>query len=47
MFVPFHGDGVINQFEGYEDLEELRLRMRTGRSTEISSGSTGSCARRG
>ena len=23
MFVPFHGDGVISQFEGYEDLEEL------------------------
>jgi trehalose/maltose hydrolase-like predicted phosphorylase len=23
MFVPFHGDGVISQFEGYEYLEEL------------------------
>ena len=23
MFVPFHGDGVISQFEGYEELEEL------------------------
>ncbi len=23
MFVPFHGDGVISQFEGYEDLAEL------------------------
>jgi trehalose/maltose hydrolase-like predicted phosphorylase/beta-phosphoglucomutase-like phosphatase (HAD superfamily) len=23
MFVPFHADGVISQFEGYEDLEEL------------------------
>ncbi|MGH3086820.1 MAG: glycoside hydrolase family 65 protein [Rubrobacteraceae bacterium] len=23
MFVPFHSDGVISQFEGYEDLEEL------------------------
>jgi trehalose/maltose hydrolase-like predicted phosphorylase len=23
MFVPFHGDGVISQFEGYEDLQEL------------------------
>jgi alpha,alpha-trehalase len=23
MFVPFHGDGVISQFEGYGDLEEL------------------------
>jgi trehalose/maltose hydrolase-like predicted phosphorylase len=23
MFVPFHGDGMISQFEGYEELEEL------------------------
>jgi trehalose/maltose hydrolase-like predicted phosphorylase len=23
MFVPFHGGGLISQFEGYEDLEEL------------------------
>jgi trehalose/maltose hydrolase-like predicted phosphorylase len=23
MFVPFFGDGIISQFEGYEDLEEL------------------------
>jgi len=23
MFVPFHGDGLITQFEGYENLEEL------------------------
>jgi trehalose/maltose hydrolase-like predicted phosphorylase len=23
MFVPFHGDGIISQFEGYADLEEL------------------------
>ena len=23
MFVPFHADGVISQFEGYEHLEEL------------------------
>ncbi len=23
MFVAFHGDGIISQFEGYEDLEEL------------------------
>jgi trehalose/maltose hydrolase-like predicted phosphorylase len=23
MFVPFHGEGIISQFEGYEDLEEL------------------------
>jgi len=23
MFIPFHADGVISQFEGYEDLQEL------------------------
>ncbi len=23
MFVPFHGDGIISQFEGYDDLDEL------------------------
>jgi trehalose/maltose hydrolase-like predicted phosphorylase len=23
MFVPFHDDGIIGQFEGYEKLEEL------------------------
>jgi trehalose/maltose hydrolase-like predicted phosphorylase len=23
MFVAFHGDGIISQFEGYEDLQEL------------------------
>ena len=23
MFVPFHGEGIISQFEGYVDLEEL------------------------
>ncbi len=23
LFVPFHGDGIISQFEGYEKLEEL------------------------
>ncbi|MGZ4436454.1 MAG: glycosyl hydrolase family 65 protein, partial [Nocardioidaceae bacterium] len=33
MFVPFHADGVISQFEGSEDLEELDwegLRARHG-----------------
>ena len=33
MFVPFHDDGIISQFEGYEDLEELDwddLRARHG-----------------
>lgn len=23
MYIPFHSDGIISQFEGYEDLEEL------------------------
>jgi trehalose/maltose hydrolase-like predicted phosphorylase len=23
MFVPFHDDGIISQFEGYADLQEL------------------------
>ena len=23
MFVPFHGDGIISQFEGYDELDEL------------------------
>jgi trehalose/maltose hydrolase-like predicted phosphorylase len=23
MFVPFHGEGIISQFEGYDDLDEL------------------------
>lgn len=33
MFVPFHADGVISQFEGYEELDELDwdgLRARHG-----------------
>ena len=33
MFVPFHADGIISQFEGYEELEELDwagLRSRYG-----------------
>jgi HAD superfamily hydrolase (TIGR01509 family) len=33
MFVPFHGDGIISQFEGYELLAELdweRYRKRYG-----------------
>jgi len=33
MFVPFHDDGIISQFEGYEDLQELdwdRYRERYG-----------------
>ena len=23
MFIPFHGDGIVSQFEGYEELQEL------------------------
>jgi alpha,alpha-trehalase len=23
MFLPFHGDGIISQFQGYEDMEEF------------------------
>jgi beta-phosphoglucomutase family hydrolase len=33
MYLPFHGDGIISQFEGYERLEELdweRYRLRYG-----------------
>ena len=33
MFVPFHDDGIISQFEGYDELEELdwdRYRERYG-----------------
>jgi trehalose/maltose hydrolase-like predicted phosphorylase len=33
MYVPFHGDGIISQFEGYEKLQELdweRYRARYG-----------------
>ncbi len=33
MYVPFHGDGIISQFEGYEQLAELdweSYRMRYG-----------------
>ena len=33
MFVPFHGDGIISQFEGYEKLKELEwesYRVRYG-----------------
>ncbi len=45
MFVPFHDDGIISQFEGYEDLEELDWDV-TETNTGTSSGSTGSCAPR-
>ena len=37
MFVPFHGDGIISQFEGYERLAELdwdAYRERYGRDVQ-------------
>ena len=37
MFVPFHGDGIISQFEGYEALAELdwdAYRERYGQSVQ-------------
>ena len=45
MFVPFHDDGIISQFEGYEELEELDWEV-TARSTATFSASTGFCAPR-
>lgn len=38
MFVPFHGDGIISQFEGYDQLEELDWD-RYRKSTTISTAS--------
>jgi trehalose/maltose hydrolase-like predicted phosphorylase len=35
MFVPFHGDGIISQFEGYEDLEELDWEAYRGKYGNI------------
>jgi len=35
MFVPYHRDGVISQFEGYEDLEELDWEKYRGRYGDI------------
>ncbi len=31
MYVPFHGDGVLSQFDGYDDLVELDLGRFRGR----------------
>jgi trehalose/maltose hydrolase-like predicted phosphorylase len=36
MFVPFHGDGVISQFEGYDDLKELDWEDYRARYGDIS-----------
>ena len=35
MFVPFHGDGIISQFEGYGDLEEFDWEGYTERYGNI------------
>jgi trehalose/maltose hydrolase-like predicted phosphorylase len=35
MFVPFHGDGIISQFEGYEELEELDWEAYRTKYTNI------------
>ena len=35
MFVPFHADGIISQFEGYEDLAELDWKSYRARYTNI------------
>ena len=35
MFVPFHGDGIISQFEGYEKLRELDWEGYRARYTNI------------
>ena len=36
MFVPFHSDGIISQFEGYDDLKELDWEDYHGRYGDIS-----------
>jgi alpha,alpha-trehalase len=36
MFVPFHGHGIISQFEGYEDLKELDWEDYRARYGDIS-----------
>ena len=36
MFVPFHADGIISQFEGYEDLKELNWEDYHARYGDIS-----------
>jgi len=46
MFVPFHADGIISQFEGYGDLEEPRLGRLPREVREHPAARTGSCARR-
>ena len=35
MYVPFHGDGIISQFEGYDDLEEFDWEGYTERYGNI------------
>ena len=45
MYIPFNADGVISQFEGWENLEELDWEAYRP-STATSRGSTASCGRR-
>jgi trehalose/maltose hydrolase-like predicted phosphorylase len=35
MYVPFHGDGIISQFDGYGDLEELDWDAYRGKYQNI------------
>ncbi len=38
MYVPFHGDGIISQFDGFDDLEELdweRYRKKYGNVSRL------------
>jgi alpha,alpha-trehalase len=35
LFVPFHGEGIISQFEGYEDLEELDWKAYRAKYDDI------------
>ena len=42
LIVPFHDDGVISQFEGYEQARGARLGGLPGEATATSTGSTGS-----
>ena len=45
MYLPFHGDGIISQFEGYEQLAELDWED-SAPGTAISSASISSSRRR-
>ena len=40
MFVPFHGGGIISQFDGYEQLAGTRLGALPEQRTKTSNAST-------